>query len=624
MRGVFGWIGLVLYAQRPALSNWGEVIRTTPGTIVSVQGSMTNRQGGLWYHSGALYVTDTIDNQAGNEHFRASFPNSQPVAPGKVQLWGDYQWITGTDPIHFDTLELRGTSSKHLGRSAYVRHWLDLGNHMLSTHAETLYHWRADPTSIVRGTGFVQSDVGGALQRLCLSGQTYVYPLGDSVPVLRYRPIQLTPSQDGLYNARFANRDATTEGYPRSQHHPAFCLINPDYFHHISGPATAKVALSYEPGTDPPYDLMAHWTGSLWDSAGGQVVGGVPLAFVEEAGLTLSPTPFALGLRRPTVALLPPGPIDLCPGDSTLLSVSNPNPNYLYTWNTGHTGPTLWVHQPGLYTVVVHISGVSACADSASVEVRGLPAPAVQIMPASPQSICPGGSLTLTTSPPSLSYQWFYNGAPITGATQASLTVSQPGLYTVQAQQVCGLAESDPFLLFHYDPPQAYFVMMPTDSVELGQPVVLTDSSQGGVAYLWVIGGDTFPGSPTYTHAFGQAGLFWVYLISRSPEGCLDTFARPIYVRPFPGIFIPTAFTPNGDGVNDIFLIVAPPLQFSRLRIYDRWGMLIWETQELPPRWDGRTQAGEVVPEGVYAFVWEGQLFSGQALQRSGTITVLR
>jgi hypothetical protein len=66
MRGVFGWIGLVLYAQRPALSNWGEVIRTTPGTIVSVQGSMTNRQGGLWYHSGALYVTDTIDNQAGN------------------------------------------------------------------------------------------------------------------------------------------------------------------------------------------------------------------------------------------------------------------------------------------------------------------------------------------------------------------------------------------------------------------------------------------------------------------------------------------------------------------------------------------------------------------------------
>jgi hypothetical protein len=71
-------------------------------------------------------------------------------------------------------------------------------------------------------------------------------------------------------------------------------------------------------------------------------------------------------------------------------------------------------------------------------------------------------------------------------------------------------------------------------------------------------------------------------------------------------------------------VIVAPPLQSSRLRIYDRWGHLVWETEEMPPRWDGRTRGGELVPEGVYAFVWEGQLFSGQGLRRSGTITVLR
>jgi len=624
MRWWIGWTGLVLYGQGIALSNWGEVLRVTPGTLVSVQGSMTNRQNGLWYHSGALYVTDTIDNQAGNEHFRATFPNGQPVPPGKVQLWGGYQWITGTDPIYFDTLELRGTSSKNLAQSAYVRHWLDLGDHMLSTHAETLYHQNPDPTSIVRNLGFVQSDLGGALQRVCQAGRTYLYPLGDSVPVLRYRPIEVVPTQDGAYNARLANRDATSEGYDRSRHHPALCLINPDYFHHISGPAPTKISISYDAATDPPYDQIAHWTGTLWDSMGGQSRSGAPLSFVEQAGLTLSPTPFALALRKPEVAISPSGPVDLCPGDSALLTVTNPIPTHLYTWNTGQTGPTLWVHQPGTYFVVASIGTWTSCTDTAYVEVRELPAPYIQIAPVSPQTICPGDSLTLTASPPSLSYQWFLNGTAIAGATQASLTVSQPGIYTVEAQQVCGLATSAPFLLFHYDPPQAYFGMNPPDSVELGQPVVLIDSSRGGTAFQWIIGADTFPGSPTYTYAFRAEGLFWIYLVVRSAEGCLDTFARPIYVRPFRGIFIPTAFTPNGDGVNDYFVIVAPPLQSSRLRVYDRWGLLIWETEEMPPRWDGRTRGGELVPEGVYAFIWEGRLLSGQGLRRSGTITVLR
>ncbi len=624
MRWGIGWLGLALYAQGPALSNWGEIIRTTPGTLVSVWGSMTNRQGGLWYHSGALYVTDTIDNQSGNEHFRATFPSSQPVPPGKVQLWGDYQWITGTDPIFFDTLELRGTSSKNLAQSAYVRHWLDLGDRMLSTHAETLYHQNPDPTSVVRTTGFVQSDLGGALQRLCLAGASYLYPLGDSVPTLRYRPLYLVPTQNGPYNARFANYDATSEGYDRSRHHPALCLINPDYFHHISGPAPAKVSISYEAGVDLPYDKIAHWTGNIWDSVGGQVVNGVPLSFVEESGLTLDPTPFALALQKPEVTLSPQGPVDLCPGDSLLLTVTNPNPNYLYLWNTGQNGPTLWVYQPGTYSVIALVPGQTSCSDTAYIEVIGLPAPYIAIRPASPQSICPNDSLTLTADPPSLSYQWFYNGTPLPGATQSTLTVSQPGIYTVSAQQPCGLATSEPFLLFHYDPPQAYFVMSPPDTIELGQPLLLTDSSRNGTAYWWIIGTDTLPGRPSYSYAFGQEGLFWIYLIARSAEGCLDTFARSIYVRPFRGVFIPTAFTPNGDGVNDYFVIVAPPLQFSRLRIYDRWGLLLWETQEMPPRWDGRTKDGELVPEGVYAFVWEGRLFSGQSLQRSGTITVLR
>lgn len=615
-----GWfLGLAL-AQ--TLSNWGEVVRVLPGTTVSVIGSATNRQGGLWYHSGALYITDTLDNRAGNEMFRATFPNNSPVSPGKVQLWGSYQWITGTDPIYFDTLELRGASSKNLDQKAYVRHWLDLEDRLLNTHAETLFHLHPDPGSIVRGVGFVRSDLGGALVRRCLNGERYLFPLGDSVPVVRYRPFYLTPTGNGFYGGRFAALDATTEGYDRSLKDRRLCLIHPDFFHHVSGPTGGLLEIGYDPAQDGFYDAAAHWNGAQWDSVGGTPLASTPLTFMTQAVSALTPTPFALAVRQPTGQIVPPGPLQLCAGDSVLLSVEPANPAWTYVWSHGATGSSVWIKTPGTYTVT--IQAPLGCRFTPSpVVVEGLPAPVVAISPASPAQICPGDTLWLTATP-SLSYQWFYEGLPVIGATGPTFPATRPGTYSVQVVQVCGPVESEPFLLSWHPQPQAYFVTQPPDSIEVGQPLLLLDSTQGGSAWLWVIPPDTFPGSPTLTHAFTQEGTYTLILISENAQGCRDTFTRTVYVRPFSGLFIPTAFTPNGDGVNDFFEIVAPPLAWSRLRIYSRWGLLIREMVGVPPRWDGYDAQGNPVPEEVYTFVLEARLYSGHTLERSGTVTVLR
>ncbi|MCX7607460.1 MAG: gliding motility-associated C-terminal domain-containing protein [Bacteroidia bacterium] len=603
------------------LSNWGEQIRSTPGTLISVIGSVSNRQGGTWFHSGALYITDTIENYAGNEMFIPIFPNGVPVSPGKVQLWGGYQWITGSDPIHFDTLELRGSSSKNLAQDAYVRHWLDLGDQMFNTHAETLFHRQPAPYSVVRGTGFVRSSRGGALERTCMAGERYLYPVGDSLPILRYRPFYLTPSGDGRYAGRFAAGDATGEGYDRSQKDPRLCLINPHYFHHISGPTGGFLELSFDPPVDGNYDASAHWTGSQWDSIGGVLITISPFSYITQSVLQLSPTPFALAVRQPRAKIIPPGPHELCPGDSLQLMVEQPDPNWTYIWSHGATGPTVWITAPGSYTVTVQ--GPQGCSFvSAPVEVRGLPHPFVAISPSSPQSICPGDTLWLTATA-ALSYQWFYEGLPLIGAQSQSFPATQPGTYTVQAVQRCGVAESTPFVLTWHALPIAYFTVSPPDSVEMGQPVTFTDSTQGGYAWQWWIGTQSFPGSPTLTYSFPRDSFYTITLISQNAHGCRDTFSRTIYVRPFSGIFIPTAFSPNGDGVNDVFFIVAPPLEWSRLRIYSRWGLLIREiTSSLS--WDGKDEAGHLVPEDVYTFTFEGRLFSGQSLQRVGTVTLVR
>lgn len=335
---------------------------------------------------------------------------------------------------------------------------------------------------------------------------------------------------------------------------------------------------------------------------------------------TLTPTPFALAVRQPTVRVVPSGPHELCPGDSLQLSVENPNLAWTYTWSHGPTGPTAWVYQPGTYTVTVQ--GPLGCTvTSEPISVSALPAPAVSVRPASPLTICPGDSVRLVASP-ALSYQWFYEGLPLLGATDSVLAITQPGTYFVQAQQVCGTAESDPFVLLHHPAPTAYFVSQPPDSVEVGQPVTFIDSTQGGTAWQWIIGGQPFPGSPTLTYAFPRDTLYEITLISQNAAGCRDTFTKVLYVRPFSGIFIPTGFTPNGDGVNDLFLIVAPPLEWSRLRIYSRWGLLIREIAGT--QWDGTDASGQLVPEDAYTFTFEGRLYSGQVVFRAGTVTVLR
>jgi len=90
---------------------------------------------------------------------------------------------------------------------------------------------------------------------------------------------------------------------------------------------------------------------------------------------------------------------------------------------------------------------------------------------------------------------------------------------------------------------------------------------------------------------------------------------------------VPNVFSPNGDGSNDEFLIYYQGFIKIELRIYDRWGLLIWRGEqgpEGPIRWNGLTQKGEEVPEDAYVFVVRGYFTSDKYTERAGTVTVIR
>ena len=81
--------------------------------------------------------------------------------------------------------------------------------------------------------------------------------------------------------------------------------------------------------------------------------------------------------------------------------------------------------------------------------------------------------------------------------------------------------------------------------------------------------------------------------------------------------------TPNGDDVNDVFRLSGFHVQTYNLKIYSRWGMVLYETNNIEDGWDGNYR-GQPVREGVYIYVAKGVGFNGQTFVLRGSVTLLR
>lgn len=115
------------------------------------------------------------------------------------------------------------------------------------------------------------------------------------------------------------------------------------------------------------------------------------------------------------------------------------------------------------------------------------------------------------------------------------------------------------------------------------------------------------------------------YLTATSSDGCTLTDSLRVFVDATPRFYIPTAFSPNGDGINDEFLVFpgGNVEDILALRVYDRWGSLVWERTEDTPGWDGKIKGR---PAGNGAYVYSGQLrlFGGREVMFGGEMVLVR
>lgn len=280
----------------------------------------------------------------------------------------------------------------------------------------------------------------------------------------------------------------------------------------------------------------------------------------------------------------------ICKGDSIQLTAA---PGFAqYKWNTGSTAPIVMVKQAGEYAV--NAIDLNNCSSRDTILIMES-APAVHLT--RKPTLCTGSERWLDAGPGFQSYLWN------TGSTEQQISVSDTGTWYVSVVNQLGCKASDTTRITKLLPSPADF--LPADTGICSYSKIELKPSGNYSTYSWNTGENgnkiiiSKPGMYTLT-VTDAAGCDGKDEILVSLKDCLE------------GFFVPNAFTPNGDGRNDVFKPALLGIVVSyRFSIYNRWGQRIFETADPQKGWDG-LQGGK--PQFNNEFVWVCAFqFEGQA-----------
>lgn len=144
------------------------------------------------------------------------------------------------------------------------------------------------------------------------------------------------------------------------------------------------------------------------------------------------------------------------------------------------------------------------------------------------------------------------------------------------------------------------------------------ESPNGG----WILSKDL---NETFDTTYCVAGTYEICLVAQNKNGCVDTTCKELIVYDqitFEGVNV---FTPNGDGINDVFTFInyAKSINTFHCVIVDRWGMTKAELNDITESWDGTDKSGSECVDGVYFYTWEAVSDNGTELQGQGTVQLL-
>ena len=353
-----------------------------------------------------------------------------------------------------------------------------------------------------------------------------------------------------------------------------------------------------------PNYTPANTGGSFWVI---QELQGCP-SIPQTATVTIKPNP-----ANPVV----PGNLNFCSG-SAIPSITAVGGSGQFFWysdsllsNLQFTGNP---YAPATANAIWVVEELDGCRGGASkVRLNEQPGVNAQIIPEGNLALCPGSSVLLSAST-STNISWS------TGSDDPQITVATPGLVVLTVTGLCNTAKDS--VLVTLDSVSAEFQTAYLENVAPFD-VQITPGGFGSGNCIWTINDVSTSDPEDGSITLSSRGQYTITRICTSASGCEDRYTRVITAEGQQAeLYIPNSFSPNGDGLNEVFLPKGFGIDDLELAIFNRWGEQIFLTTGLHNGWDG-THLNQKVPNGIYTYKIKGRDTNGSKFTRMGRVTLI-
>jgi gliding motility-associated-like protein len=238
-------------------------------------------------------------------------------------------------------------------------------------------------------------------------------------------------------------------------------------------------------------------------------------------------------------------------------------------------------------------------------------------------SYCTYSGQATLTAPPGFSYAWS------NGGTTQSITIIDPGFgkldsCTLTAVNGCKATIHALINPTNINADFSFVPNKPNIEVPFYDQSVINQNSIVNWEWDFGDGSPTMSNIPNPIHIFTNQGNYNVRLVVSSADGCMDTINKLVRIEAPATLWFPNSFTPNGDGLNDVFRPTALNVGSYRMTIYNRWGKFMFETNDLEVGWTGNL-SNEPCPPEVYVYVVTFELLDIKEIKTAtGNFTLIR
>jgi gliding motility-associated-like protein len=319
----------------------------------------------------------------------------------------------------------------------------------------------------------------------------------------------------------------------------------------------------------------------------------------------------------------------------TNTSVDSAGGSPVYQWWYGdgqtYTGATPGTHNypgNGTYSVTMVMSDGAACkSPDTVVQILHINGFRVSANFSIPDSVCLGTPIIpADTLVNVISSSWDFGNGETSASGDPTYTYGSAGTYTVtfvaRNNGSCNVADTVEEVIKVLSGPFANFSFTPITATA-NVPTTFTNLSVNATRYLWDFGDKITSGETNPVHQYNITGTYKACLTAYNSSNCPSVMCKEVPTDVDPLVGIPSAFSPNNDGSNDILYVYGAAIATMDLKIFNRWGQLVFETTSKEKGWDG-TYNGTPQPVEVYAYVLQVTFIDGTSKLLKGNLTLLR